>query len=145
MILCLFPLFMYRVSPDSRNIHRMPEWLGLEGSFGPPAPVPAPVGPPRAGCPQTRTGGCWRSQGKDPQPLGSLCHCSVTHTVQECFWCSDGVPGCQFVPIASCPGTGHHWQEPGSDFSVSSLLVFIDISNLLLSRLYSPSSLRSSS
>jgi len=33
----------------------------------------------------------------------------------------------QFVPIASCPVAGHHWEEAGSVFFTPSLQVFINI------------------
>jgi len=36
-------------------------------------------------------------------------------------------PVLQFMLIASCPGTGHHWAEPSSVFSAPFLQVFIDI------------------
>lgn len=58
--------------------------------------------------------------------LGNLCLYLVTLTVKKCFLmfrlcfsisvCSETQSVLQFVPIASCPVTGHHWKEPGSTF-----------------------------
>lgn len=36
------------------------------------------------------------------------------------------------VPIASCPGSGHHWKEPGSISFAPSFLVCIDINVISL-------------
>lgn len=52
--------------------------------------------------------------------------CSVTFTVKWMV-CSDVQKGyllIQFVPIASCPITGYHWEDPASAFSAPSLQVF---------------------
>lgn len=46
----------------------------------------------------------------------------------------------QFVPLASCPGTGEYWKEPGSVLFAPFLQVFLHI-DTLFSRLNSPSSL----
>ena len=52
-------------------------------------------------------------------------------------------PAFQFLPIASGPGTGHYWKEPGSIFFTPSLQELIDKISLspLFFRLYSPSPL----
>lgn len=36
----------------------------------------------------------------------------------------------QFVPVVSCPGTEHHWKEPGSVLFVPFLQVFININEI---------------
>lgn len=41
-----------------------------------------------------------------------------------------------FVPMASCPATGHHGQEPGSILFELSLYIFKDIDKILLSLLF---------
>lgn len=43
--------------------------------------------------------------------LGHLLQCSVTCTVKKHFLMFRGNLLFQFVPAASCPGTGHHWKE----------------------------------
>jgi len=43
-----------------------------------------------------------------------------------------------FVPMASCPATGHHGQEPGSILFELSLYIFKDIDKILLSLLFFP-------
>lgn len=40
-------------------------------------------------------------------------------------------PESQFVHFAFCPGTGHHWKEPGSFLFATSLQVLIDIYEIL--------------
>lgn len=58
-------------------------------------------------------------------------------------------PESQFVHFAFCPGTGHHWKEPGSFLFATSLQVLIDIYEILpepaFSRLNCPRSLSLSS
>ena len=39
-------------------------------------------------------------------------------------------PVFQFVPIASCPGTGHHRREPGSVPLIPSLQILIHIAEI---------------
>jgi len=43
----------------------------------------------------------------------------------------------QFVPIASCPISGYHWEEPGSLFFTHSHQTFIYIDKIPLSFLFS--------
>lgn len=54
-----------------------------------------------------------------------------------------------FVPITSCPVSGHHREDPGSVLFAPSLQAFVDIDEILLSLLFSgldsPSSLNLSS
>ena len=83
--------------------------------------------------------------GDSTTSLGNLCQCSVTLTVKLFPDVQREPPAFQFVPIASCPATGHHWKEPGSLFFVALLQIFVTIDetplSLLSSRLNSPSSL----
>lgn len=43
-----------------------------------------------------------------------------------------------FIPAASCPVTGHHWEECGSVFFPSSFQIFIDIDKVLPRAFSSP-------
>ena len=73
----------------------------------PCVPAPAPAAPPRAGCPGPWPGGFWRAPGRRPHSLWAACASApspATDVQRE-------PPGLQFVPMASCPGTGHHWEE----------------------------------
>ena len=55
----------------------------------------------------SKDGDCTRS-------LGDLFQCLTTLTVKRTFLTD--YPVFQCVPIASCPLTGHHWEESGSVF-----------------------------
>ena len=49
--------------------------------------------------------------------LGSLFQClTSSHSKKVLFYCKMKFPVFQFVPIASCPVTGHHWEESDSVF-----------------------------
>lgn len=72
-----------------------------------------------------------------PQSLGSLCQCSAICTTDV----QGEPPVFQFVPTASCPGIGHHWEETGSVITASSLQAFIDNYEIPLSFLFLPASI----
>ena len=85
-------------------------------------------------------------QGRDPQPLGSLCQGSITHTAQKCSWCSEGT-SCS--PICAHGLWSWHWAPLTESCSILLALflqVFmnaVEISlSLLFSRLNSSSYLR---
>jgi len=48
------------------------------------------------------------------------------HLVQVLPHVQRGPPALKFVPTATCPGTGHHWAEPGSELFVPCLQVSMD-------------------
>ena len=78
--------------------------------WSPPGPTPAPAEPPSPGCPGPSPGSFWRSPRRRPhslsgQPVPGLCH---QHSTEVLPGAQREPPGCQFVPSASCPGTGHH-------------------------------------
>lgn len=73
--------------------------------------------------------GFWRSSRRlhnhSGQEIPMLHHLHITEVlpdVQRVF---------QFVPIVSCPGTGHHQRHHGSIHFATSLQVFIDSSEIL--------------
>lgn len=69
------------------------------------------------------------SEEETTQPLGTLYHCLVNHTAQNC--CLEAEPPLfQFVLIAFSPGAGHHWKETDSIFSSLSLQVFVDFDEI---------------
>ena len=80
-----------------------------------------------------------------PQPLGNLCQCSGTTQHSSAAWCSEGDPVLPLVPMASCPGTGQYWEEPGCVLLAHSIQVFMDIDGIPVSlcfcSLISPSAL----
>ena len=84
----------------------------------------------------------WRLHNLPKQPV-TLTVKTVVPDVQS------QLPVFQFVPIASGPGTGHHWEEPHFFLFAPSLQVLLYIDNiplsLLFSRLNSSSSLSLSS
>lgn len=99
------------------NSSRVTYWLRLASST-----APAPVGTPRAVCRTSTT-----SVSKDTlQPLGSLCWCSITMQHRSAPGAQTEPLVLQFVPIASHPGTGYQWKEPGSVLFSFSLLVLTD-------------------
>lgn len=54
------------------------------------------------------------TEGDATTTLGNVCRCSVTCTVKKCFLMFRQSFLCfLFVPMASCPVTGHYWKEPG--------------------------------
>ena len=114
---------------------------GRQRPLGPPGPNPAQKQTPTAGCPGPCPGSFWRSLSiLSGQRVPVFCHLHRTEVLLDVqrehlvF---------QFMPIASCLGTEHHWKEPGSILFTSSLQEFIHIDeislNLLFSRLKSPS------
>jgi len=65
--------------------------------------------------------------------LGNLYQCLVTLTVKNFFLMpklfpdvQEEPPVFQFMPIACCPVTGHHWKLSGSSFLSSCLQVFAE-------------------
>jgi len=108
--------------------------LGWQGLLSLSAPVPAPSGTPRAGCPGP--GSFWRS------PRRRLHHLSgkfipVLHHSQS----TAVLPGvqressvCQFVPIASSPGTSG---KSLAHLFAPSLCEFRDVDVILLSLIFS--------
>ena len=86
--------------------HRTTDWLLLAGSSASLWPNTSPAEPPRAWCP-----GLWRSPRRRPHCLWAAC-ASVLSPIQHRS--APGVqkelPAFQFVPMASCPGTGHLWK-----------------------------------
>ena len=77
--------------------HEDVEWLRLKVLLGPPAPaLLSRYTQSRVPRPMSR----WLlkvSKEGTPQPLGSLCHCSVTAQHRSAAWCSEGtscVPLC---------------------------------------------------
>jgi len=94
--------------------HSISARLRWEGALGLCSPLPAHEGRPKQGAlPRVQVA----SEGLqgDPTASGYLCLCSSTCTAQQFFSCSEGLPVFHFVPSASCPSTGHHWKEPGSN------------------------------
>lgn len=88
---------------------------GGKGPQGLPAPTPAQARTTKAGCPEPCPNSFGRSPRRRPHSL-SVQAVPVLHHAQHrrasCVQAES--PVLQFVPIASCPGTGHHWQESGS-------------------------------
>ena len=76
-------------------------------------------------------------------PLGNLFWCSATLTVVSYVQIEFLVFG--FLPIASCPVTGLHWEETGSMFFTPSHQIYVNIDenclSLFRSRLNNPRSL----
>ena len=60
------------------------------------------------------------------QSLGNLCQCYGTTQHSSAIWFSGGAPVLQFETIASCPGTGQYWEEPGCVLWAHSIQVFMD-------------------
>jgi len=81
-------------------------------------------------------------QGEDPttpgQPVPVLHYLQSTEVLPG-VWREP--PVFQFVPTASCPGIGHHWEETGSVITASSLQAFIDNYEIPLSFLFLPASI----
>jgi len=61
------------------------------------------------------------------QPVPALCH---PHSKKVFPDSQREPPLFQFVPIASCPVTGHHWKEPDSMLFSPPLLVFLYIDKI---------------
>lgn len=99
----------------------IPEQLRLAGPAGPLWPTSVPAGTPRAGGPGPWTGSFWTCPRRRPHSLRATCSSSQR---------SEGVPVLQLLPIASCPGTRHHWKKLGSIFLALTLQVPIDIDEI---------------
>ena len=81
-------------------------------------------------------------QGEDPTTSGQpvpVLHYLQSTAVLPVVWREP--PVFQFVPTASCPGIGHHWEETGSVITASSLQAFIDNYEIPLSFLFLPASI----
>ena len=92
-------------------------YWGLKAPQDLSGPTLAQAGTPRAECTVPYPGSCWRSPRKRLHSLWA----EVLHTGapspphhRSAAWCSKGTLVFQFVSTVSCPGTGHHWNEPGS-------------------------------
>lgn len=77
-----------------------------------------------------------------PHPLWATCTSAPSLAQHRTvFWHLEEPPILLSVPIASCPGTGHHWQEPDSILFAPSLQVltgiYQDIDEILLTTLFS--------
>lgn len=85
-------------------------------------------------CSSSCPGGFWRSPRQRPpasgQPVLVLCHSHSTEVLPD-GWREPSV--FQFVPVASWPGTEHHWKEPGSVLFAPSLQLLIDTDMISLS------------
>jgi len=99
------------------STHKIPEQLKWAVLFMFPWPSPVAAGPPRAGFWGPRPGSFWRPSRR---PLSPWAACASAPGVQR------EPPVLQFVPMASCPGTGHHWNGPGPVPFTFPLPVFID-------------------
>lgn len=97
---------------------------------------------PRVGSLGPHSGGFWRSPKKRPYAPLPMLHHSHSSEVLPSVQREPSV--LQFVPVSSDHGTGHHWEEPGSVFSVPSSQVFI-YSKEILPSLFFTSSLTLSS
>jgi len=97
-------------------------WLG---PLGPPGPAPVSAGIARAGCPGPHPVSFWRSPGRTSRPLQAA-YASASSLAQHssASWFQREPPVFQFVPTASCPGTGHYWNESSSVLSAPSLHIF---------------------
>ena len=112
---------------------------GWNGPLGPSPPINAPAGTLSAGCSEPCPGGFWRSPwrrlhslyGKPVPVLHYLHSTDVLTGVQR------EPPILPCVLITSCPGTGHHWQEPASILFAHPLQVSVDIDEIPLSILFS--------
>ena len=80
----------------------------VTGWQGPLCPSHPPLGHPEQGAQAHGHGLLSIPKEETPQPLGNLCQCSSTAPHSSAAWCSEGAPVFHLVPIASCPGTGHH-------------------------------------
>ena len=117
---CLFFFFHSRNKTDNKAwIHRMVE-VGKDLWKSPcPQPVPKqePIAQHRVQTAVEYLQG-WRLHSLPEHPVPML---SRPHS-KKCFL---GEPSmCPFVPIATCPVTGHLWKGPGSVLSAPSLWVF---------------------
>ena len=66
-------------------------------------------------------GGDSIASGQPMQAVQHLC-------TEKIFADAQGKPPvCQFVSIASCPGIGHHWKEPGPILLAPSLQLYIGV------------------
>ena len=131
-------------STESQNV-----W-GWKGPQGLPHPASALAGSARAACP----GQCPGCFGRSPRRLHNLSGQPVPvlhhpHSTEVLPGVLKEPPILQFVPIAPCPGTGHHWKESDFILIVPSLQVFVGIDEISVSILFSalnrPSSLSQSS
>lgn len=50
--------------------------------------------------------------------LSNLCQCSTTFIVKNKKYYPREFPVFQFVPIISCPVTGHYWEEPVFNYPI---------------------------
>ena len=93
--------------------HRIPAWQGLEGPLGNPQPNPLPKQghPEQAAQHRVQTGLEYlqrrRLHSPSGQPGPGLCHPQREEVLPR-FQLE--LPLLQFVPIAPCPVTGHHWR-----------------------------------
>jgi len=81
----------------------------------------------------------WRLHHLSGHPVPGLSH---HHSVKVFPDVQREPPVSQFVPIASCPVTGHCWKEPGSVLCAPSLQLFVYVDEvrlrLLISRCSNP-------
>ena len=106
--------------------HRVTEWLRLTETSQSIWSNPCLSRTPRAGCPGPTQAAL---QGPTTS-LGSLCQSSIPAEHWHASWCSGGT---SCVPLwAQCllPGTGHHWQEPGSVLFALSLHICMNVDKI---------------
>ena len=109
-------------------------WLSLDGtSLGHLAQPPAPAGTPRAACPGLCPDSFWMSPRRRFHTLSGQSVPLFSHLHgTEVFPDAQTEPlVLHFVPLASCPCAGCHWQELGSVFFAPSFQVFIIINRIL--------------
>lgn len=121
--LCSFCLKVLNFFPSvvgrqAESLKTWPEnrWLAEAGkSSGSLWSHAAPPEPPRAGCPAPHPGSSCTSPRTRAHGFWVLVPGCITCKAARC---SGEPPVLQFVPTVS-PGTGHHWQQPGSVLSSS--------------------------
>lgn len=109
-------------------------WLRLEGTTGTIWFNLFSSMDTQSRCPGLHPGGFWRSLWRKfhnlpQQPMPVFHHLCNTQVLPD-NWIEP--PVFWFVLPTSCPGTGHHWKEPGSVFFAPSLQVFIDVDEIPL-------------
>lgn len=126
-------------TPWYKMLHSIPEYLMLEkNSWG--CLVQPQAGPANADCSENPDCFWTPPRMENPSPPWATCASLWLPSQGKIFPAVD-----QCVPMASGPGTRHHWEEPGSLFSSPSLQVLVGIDepslSLLFHRMNTPGSL----